>query len=399
MNKLLSFFSFIIFSIKICLSQNNLWRVELALNDHLNLPFFIEKSDDFHEGVFYIVNGKEKIPLIRKYSSADSIYLAFREMDSYLVFKMDTSKNIRGYWKNNIKNQRIPLSGVHNDSIRFPATNTSIPAKLSSKYKVSFSTKDDPWPAVGLFHQNGQNLIGTFLTETGDFRFLSGNVYGNELYLSCFDGSHAFLFTAKIDGEALLGRFYSGTSYRTDWEGKADENAYLKSPNELTYIIDSAYNLNKIKVYKLSGLKSSLKLKNKPITIIQIMGSWCPNCLDETNYFKTLYNKYSSKGLNIESIGFEYGSSRRVQRKKLKQFVKKAQIPYPVYLGGKASKKIASQLFPMLNEISSFPTTLFVNKHGKIIHIHTGFNGPGTGTYYENYKKETETIIESLFNE
>ena len=96
------------------------------------------------------------------------------------------------------------------------------------------------------------------------------------------------------------------------------------------------------------------------------------------------------------SIGFEYGSSRRIQRKKLKQFVQKAQIPYPVYLGGKASKKLASQLFPMLNEISSFPTTLFVNSDGDIIHIHTGFNGPGTGIYFENYKKETENLIEKL---
>jgi len=396
MYKLVSLFSLFIFIIKIGLSQNNLWRIELALNDRLNLPFFLEQADNSLKANFYVVNGEEKIPLIKKNASTDSVHLAFREMDSYLVFKMDSSKNLRGYWKNNIKNQQIPLSGVHNDSIRFPTIIESIPTKLSSKYQVIFSTKDDPWPAVGLFQQNGQKVSGTFLTETGDFRFLSGNVYGNELYLSCFDGSHAFLFTAKIEGEALLGRFYSGTSYRTDWEGKSDENAHLKSPNELTFIIDSTYNLNKIKVHKLCGLKSSIKLKNKPITIIQIMGSWCPNCLDETNYFKTLYKEYNPKGLNIMSIGFEYGRSRRIQRKKLKQFVKKAQIPYPVYLGGKASKSLASQLFPMLNEISSFPTTLFVNKEGEIIHIHTGFNGPGTGIYFEDYKTETERLIEKL---
>ena len=396
MCKLPSLFSLFIFIIKIGLSQNNLWRIELALNDRLNLPFFLEQADNSLNANFYVVNGEEKIPLIKKNATADSVHLAFREMDSYLVFKMDSSKNLRGYWKNNIKNQRIPLSGLYNDSIRFPATSTSIPAQLSNKYQVSFSTKDDPWPAVGLFEQNGKNVRGTFLTETGDFRFLSGNVYGNELYLSCFDGSHAFLFTAKINGKALLGRFYSGTSYRTDWEGKANENANIKSPNELTYVVDSLYNLNEIKLQKLCGLKSSIKLNKNRITIIQIMGSWCPNCLDETNYFKTLYKQYNSKGLNIQSIGFEYGSSRRTQRKKLKQFVKKAQIPYPVYLGGKASKKIASQLFPMLNEISSFPTTLFVNKKGEIIHIHTGFNGPGTGIYFEDYKTETERLIEKL---
>ena len=94
----------------------------------------------------------KKIPLIKGNTPNDSVHLA-REMDSYLVFQMDSSKNLRGYWKNNINNQRIPLSGLYNDSIRFPATNTSIPAKLSNKYQVSFSTKDDPWPAVGLFEK------------------------------------------------------------------------------------------------------------------------------------------------------------------------------------------------------------------------------------------------------
>ena len=237
-----------------------------------------------------------------------------------------------------------------------------------------------------------------YSSTIGDFRFLSGNVYGNELFLSCFDGSHAFVFTAKINGINLLGRFYSGSSYQTDWEGVADENVELKSPSELTYIVDSSYDLDQISLRTLCGRKTIIGSLKSPITLIQIMGSWCPNCLDETNYYKSLYQKYKESGLEIKSIGFEYGSTRRVQRKKLKQFVKRAKIPYPVYLGGKASKKLASALFPMLNEISSFPTTLFVNNRGEIIYVHTGFNGPGTGMYFEEYKKETEDIIENLLN-
>ena len=130
--------------------------------------------------------------------------------------------------------------------------------------------------------------------------------------------------------------------------------------------------------------------------MIQIMGTWCPNCLDETNYFKELYSKYHESGLQIISIGFEYGKTTRQQRKKLKRFVKKAQLKYPVFLGGMASKKEASLLFAMLNGISSFPTTLFVNEQGKILHIHTGFNGPGTGGYYQQYIEETESLIERL---
>ena len=396
MIKSFSFCLFFILSTGFSLSQNNIWRVELALNDRLSLPFFLEQFTTSDLSTSYrILNGKEKINLSSK-QKKDSLQLNFLEMDGFLMISQDSLTNLRGYWQNNIKGQRIPLHGVSGDSPRFPSSSDSKPLRVAKKYKVTFSQNDDPWPAVGLFEQNGHIINGTFLTETGDFRFLSGNVYNDELFLSCFDGSHAFVFSAKINGNQLRGKFYSGSNYRTDWIGVQDENAQLKSPNKLTYIIDSTLDLSDVKVTTSCGFKKKLGAFNSPLTIIQIMGSWCPNCLDETNYYKALYEKYKSQGLKITSIGFEYGATRRIQRKKLKRFADKAEIPYPVYLGGAANKKTASVLFPMLSEISSFPTSLFLNEKGDIVFIHTGFNGPGTGIYFEEYKKETEDIIENL---
>ena len=396
MIKSFSFCLFFILSTGFSLSQNNIWRVELALNDRLSLPFFLEQFTTRDLSTSYrILNGKEKINLSSK-KKKDSLQLNFLEMDGFLMISQDSLTNLRGYWQNNIKGQRIPLHGVSGDSPRFPSSSDSKPLRVAKKYKVTFSQNDDPWPAVGLFEQNGHIINGTFLTETGDFRFLSGNVYNDELFLSCFDGSHAFVFSAKINGNQLRGKFYSGSNYRTDWIGVQDENAQLKSPNKLTYIIDSTLDLSDVKVTTSCGFKKKLGAFNSPLTIIQIMGSWCPNCLDETNYYKALYEKYKSQGLKITSIAFEYGATRRIQRKKLKRFVDKAEIPYPVYLGGAANKKTASVLFPMLSEISSFPTSLFLNEKGDIVFIHTGFNGPGTGIYFEEYKKETEDIIENL---
>lgn len=396
MNKHLLLIIVCLVNVGFCLCQKSIWRVELALNDRLVLPFFLEKfSDDNSSPLYRIVNGKEKIILSSK-QKKDSLQLSFLEMDSYLMICLDSLNNFRGYWQNNIKGQRIPLHGVLGDTPRFSSEINGKPLRIANKYQVTFSENDDPWPAVGLFEQYGDLIHGTFLTETGDFRFLSGNVYGNELFLSCFDGSHAFVFTAKINGINLLGRFYSGSSYQTDWKGVADENAKLKSPSKLTYIIDSTLDLNDVKVTTTCGFKKKLGAGKSPVSIIQIMGSWCPNCLDETNYYKALYEKYKSKGLEITSVAFEYGSTKRMQRKKLKRFVDKAEIPYPVYLGGAANKKTASALFPMLNEISSFPTSIFFNAQGEIVFIHTGFNGPGTGVYFEKYKKEIEDLIENL---
>ena len=392
-----------LFTVIVCLfnlgfgfCQNTTWRVELALNDRLNLPFFLEQFTGSDSSLSYrILNGKEKINLSSK-QKKDSLQLNFLEMDGFLMISQDSLANLRGYWQNNIKGQRIPLHGVAGDFPRFQSLSDAKPLKVAKKYRATFSEKDDPWPAVGLFEQKGNILNGTFLTETGDFRFLSGNVYNDELFLSCFDGSHAFLFTAKINGEALIGRFYSGTSYQTDWEGMADKNARLRSPNKLTYIIDSTLSLNDVNVTTTCGFKKKLGAFKSPVTIIQIMGSWCPNCLDETNYYKALYEKHKSQGLKITSIAFEYGATKRIQRKKLKRFADKAEIPYPIYLGGAANKKTASVLFPMLSEISSFPTSLFLNEKGEIVFIHTGFNGPGTGDFFENYKKEIEGLIENL---
>jgi len=386
-----------VFSTLLLFSQNTeLWKVELSLNDRLILPFFIEEKQGLDLPVYSVINGKEKI-VLHTFKKKDSLKLSFPEMDSYLMIATGQTPEIRGYWKNNIKNQKFPFVAWKKDTMRFHSANNLPLGTVAEKYQVLFSTQEEsPWPAVGLFEQNEQVLTGTFLTETGDFRYLEGNVHGNELFLSCFDGAHAFVFSATIKNDSLLGRFYSGSSYQTDWIGIKDDSARLKDPNELTYLTRESDDLGSVKLRKLNGLKTRLKLNKHSLYLIQIMGSWCPNCLDETTYFKELYSTYHKSGLQIISIGFEYGKTTRQQRKKLKRFVNKAQLKYPVFLGGRASKKEASILFPMLNGISSFPTTLFVNEKGEIIHIHTGFNGPGTGAVFQQYKTATESLIEKL---
>lgn len=370
------------------------WRVEITLNDRLILPFFLESNDTGGKQVFHIVNGAEKIPLDFK-KNQDSVRLDFQEMDSYLIFKYTDARNIRGYWQNNRKGSRFSLHGSKGNFKRFESSSGLSPKKIEESYEITFGNDQDNWPAIGLFNQKGDELSGTFLTETGDYRFLDGNVFGDQLYLSCFDGAHAFVFTAKIFGDSLSGRFYSGASYQTNWRGALNQEATIGDPNKLTYLSDTSYDLAAMKFKSLFMGNKKIKFKKHPLTVIQIMGSWCPNCLDETNYFKVLHQEYGDKGIQIIALGFESQKTKKGRKKHLKEFSKKAKIPYDVFLAGKASKKEASRKFSMLNGISSFPTTLFVDQRGEIIHIHTGFYGPGTGVYYERYKKETEGLIQS----
>jgi len=126
------------------------------------------------------------------------------------------------------------------------------------------------------------------------------------------------------------------------------------------------------------------------------MGSWCPNCLDEVRYYKELYNKYHDQGLEIISICYEMGNDFDDYVTNINRLKNKLGLEFTFLVGGVANKGLASEHFSMLNEVISFPTSIFIGRDAKVKLVHTGFNGPGTGSYYREYIEETNLLIESL---
>jgi len=402
---ILIFFSFQFISLQFTLAnkqpKNGMWIGRLSLNSSTDLPFRIVISKGEQHPVLQIRNGEEKINLIFKHSSADTLVYVFPEFDSdlYIVFK--SKESFSGYWHN--KNRKgkytIALNGrfCKNDLFECGPNKAITKNSLAKKWRTEFSpSSDDLFPAIGLFNQTNTSVVGTFLTETGDFRFLDGNFYTDKLYLSCFDGSHAFLFTADLINDTLKGEFYSGNHYKTDWLAVADESYELTDPNKLTYVVNDkkiAFTFNDLNLKSFHYPNETFENK---VTIIQIMGSWCPNCMDETRYFMDLYKKYGAQGLKIILIGYESGDNEQEYVEKLKKLQGRYSIPFTMLVGGAANKNKASDDFSMLNEIISFPTSIFIDKQGNINAVHTGFNGPSTGEYYTEYMIETEKRIQKL---
>ncbi len=378
------------------------WHAELALNDRLFLPFNIEFSKVKKFGIA-VINAAEKIQLTKIRFQSDSIHAYFPEMDGKLVFKVDEfGKYLRGYWLDNRKhkNIKIPFSAYFSNDPRFsfPASNfITQPFVIDGKWEVKLSpSQKDESNALGIFKTNGNSISGTFQTETGDYRFLEGNISGGNFALSSFDGAHAYVFTGEIKGDSINGVFYSGSKYRTTWTALRNENASLRNPDSLSYLIskNQPFVFNHAK--QLNGkpfLFSSENYQNKVI-IIQIMGTWCPNCLDETKVLKELYNDLHRYGLEIISVCYEADIGQTKQLKKLKDFKKRSKIPYTILYGGLANKELASSDFGMLNQVMSFPTSIFIGKDGNVWSIHTGFNGPATGEAYTNFKNKIRYEIE-----
>jgi thiol-disulfide isomerase/thioredoxin len=376
--------------------QPGKWLGQLAMNDRLFIPFSMEISSQKTKLLIEIVNGDERIPL-QLIAEKDSIIGRFPELDAYLKFKPSEEGNeIRGYWLNlNKKVQvKIPINAWLDKSVTELAAETST---IDGKWKATFSPNSkEPETTVGIFNQSAGIVNGTFMTETGDYRFLAGTVGLGDFTMSTFNGSWAFLFEGKVVNDSIYGKFYSGQNYQTDWIAVRDPNAALRDPSKLTYVDKVAdFDFSKVKTLK-GKLFDYKKVSKDKVVIYQIMGTWCPNCIDEIRYFKELHKKYHDQGLEIVALAYEVGTNEKSQIKRLKAFKKRLSIPYSVVLAGTSSKEVASAQFPMLNGIMSFPTSVVVGKNSKIEYIHTGFSGPATGEIYEKYVKEMDVLIETL---
>jgi thiol-disulfide isomerase/thioredoxin len=371
------------------LSCNYYGHLKLSSQQNLPIQINIQNND------FYLINGLEIIPLQKRFvPNTDSIDLVFPYFNSYLRCKIK-KKTMVGYWQNLQKdNYRIPFSAQKKTS---RSTNTE--KQLNGKWSATFSTQKNPYPAVGIFESQGSKVFGTFLTETGDYRYLSGFIKNDSLFLASFNGSQAFLFTAHIQGDSLKGAFFSGKHYQTDWVAYRNQNAHLENP----YTLTSFDNEQKVR-FTFPDVKGNYHsfpnhINENKVTVIMLMGTWCPNCIDEAHFFKKVREKYGKDQLEIIAVCYEVYDSDEKRREAVLKMINKNQFDFTFLVAGKADKTLANQHFPMLNKVMSFPTTLYLDKKGDVRKIYTGFYGPATGVYYENYAKETFDLLEELIGE
>ncbi|MDW7692156.1 TlpA disulfide reductase family protein [Flammeovirgaceae bacterium SG7u.111] len=380
------------------------WRAVLTLKNGIELPFnFTVALDGKGEPKIDIINGEEKLSLDEVKIWKDSISIPMHIFDAEIIGKLQGGK-ITGKWvKHSYKKPyEIPFKAVAGVNHRFDDGGIAPMANITGKWQVSFENEEgDPDQAIGVFEQKGSKLLGTFLTTTGDYRYLEGSVIGNELHLSCFDGEHAFLFTAKLDNGLITdGMFYSGKHWEQPWTAIVNENASLPDAGKLTYLKDG-YDKVAFSFPNLDGEPVSLedqRYKGK-VVVVQLLGSWCPNCMDETKFLAPFYQQYQPKGFEVIGLAYERNPEFNEAKKRVSVMKDKLGVDYEVLIAGVSSKVEAAKSLPMLNHVMSFPTTIIIDKTGEVRKIHTGFSGPGTGEYYQKFVDEFTLTIEKLLAE
>ncbi len=273
---------------------------------------------------------------------------------------------------------------------------------MSGRWEVTFVTGDGkPYPAVGEFEQQGDQITGTFLTETGDYRFIEGKLDGDNLSMSTFDGNHLFLFKGMLKHDSIVnGHFWNGRDTHETWVANKNANATLTNANDLTYIKDGYDGLS-FSFPDMNGDLVSLedeKYQDK-VVLVQIFGTWCPNCMDESKFLIDWHEKNKDKGVEIIGLSYEVKDDFEYAVKRLAKVKDRLGIKYDLLVAGTSDKEEAAKTLPMLNHVLSYPTLIFIDRKGEVRKIHTGFSGPGTGHYYKDFVEEFEAFTQELIDE
>ncbi len=386
--------------------EKGIWRATLKTGSAEEIPFNFEITDSADQKLLDIINGKERFRVNEISTLSDSVIIQMPLFDSEIRAALN-NQTLSGQWIKHYadSDEVMQFNAKKGDSWRFFKDKTATNTAISGRWSVTFNTLNNKssYASVGEFTQENGRVFGTFLTTTGDYRFLEGTVSDQKLYLSCFDGSHAYLFTGKLLNDSTIteGKFYSGLSSIETWTANKNEKAILPDAYSITDLKDG-YDQIDFSFPGLDGKKVSLsdqKFKNK-IVLVQFFGSWCPNCMDETAYLTSFHKKYQDKGVEIVALAYERTKDFERSKKNIARLRDRFSVPYDMLVTGFTKDKVeVSKSLPMLKTFMAFPTLMIIDKNGKIRKIHTGFSGPGTGTHYADFVKEFEKTIDDLLAE
>jgi peroxiredoxin len=385
--------------------QSGSWGASLQRADGHFIAFNFDVSRVGLKNFIYIRNATERLKVDNIRIAGDSVWIGLPFFDSKIRAAFKGNDILEGWWIKRLKDhdQVMAFTARLNQGFRFSPSAGPARWNISGRWAVTFWSPSglDSTAAVGEFVQKGNRVTGTFLHPTGDYRYLEGIVTGDSLKLSCFDGGHAYLFTAKIEGNQLLsgGLHYSGPTYKEQWTAKRDENARLPDEFSLTRLKAGQTRLD-FSFRDINGKMVSIhdaRFQNK-VVLVQIMGSWCPNCMDETHFLSRFYDSYRTKGVEIIGLAYERSTDFARSQKSLRTFQQRFDVHYPLLITGvtDADSMQTQKTLPQLENIEGFPTTIFISKTGEVAKIHTGFNGPATGAHYEAEKQTFARIVDEL---
>ncbi len=383
--------------------ESGYWQATISLpGAEIETGLEISNDGDIYQAS--LVNGQERVRISEVSFTNNELVLRFPGFNNEIRAVLADDKLsgeltiVRRYGETQV----MPFTATPGGE-RSLESNESPRHDMSGRWAVKFHEPDGTDTlSIGEFAQRGSRLFGTFLNPNGDHRFLAGNVRGNRFKLSTFDGAHAFVFSGELNqaGEIVDADFWSSTSWHQKWSGVRNDSVVLPDAYNRTFL-KPGYDRFDFEFPDLDGNLVSLgdeKYQGK-VVLVTIAGTWCPNCNDEARYLAPFYKQYRDQGLEIVALLYEHFEDADLAAEQVRQFRAKFAIEYDTLVAGISDKTEAGNTLPALNAVLAYPTTLFIDRDGRVRKIHTGFTGPGTGVHYTRLQEEFTDLVTTMLAE
>lgn len=385
-------FSFVLMALVFAqCSEDVTFPEEVEWTFHLNDSTHFSVPGTFSDQTMGFCNGPDV--LTAQWSAVDSAYI-LAAFDGHFSGSWSDGE-FSGFWWDRLRGgeYKIQLSGRLEANQAKWVTGQSASAPPTS-WKFYLPATDSVPMGTLFLHESASFIQGTIATPTGDLRYLTGSVNPSGVWeLGTFDGAHLYQLVGQKIGSQWMGVFYSGNHYSGEFRAEPFTDEAVLLPNSASLLKGVPFSM---KYLSPEGDSLVLTLDQLPaeVTVIDLIGTWCPNCLDEIQLLKQLQEDYPSVGFLSAAFERQTEPSRAYQR--IEQYRQALSIPWEVVLCGPANKSEAQSCFPMLSQVKSFPTTLFIHRDGRMI-AHSGFNGPATGSAYEAevavFKKHIDSLL------
>jgi thiol-disulfide isomerase/thioredoxin len=370
------------------------WRFTLKTT-YAEIPFVIDFNYQEKKLTGVLKNGEEIIPLEDISLAENTLSIPLQAYELSLELSLLDENTLSGKLVRHNKNPKVktPVLGVHGISERFDLRKKKKSSiNLTGKWSLEMvDEKNIKTAGIGSFTQTENRFKGTILSPTGDYRYIEGYVSEKSFEGASFDGVYNYLLKGTIKNGKMEAALLSNSL--TKIYGSLDSKAELPDAYKQTQINELKFIFPDLKGQNVT--LNHTKFKNKPV-IVQIFGSWCPNCIDEMNYLIPWYHQNAKRGVEIIALAFERSLSAEDATRQLIKTQKKLKVPYVILQAGSTSEDKPGEKLNGLTNFISFPTTIFLNKKHEVVKVHAGFNGPSTGEFYEKWKVEFNQTVNGL---
>lgn len=386
--------------------KQGIWRGVFRISEN-EVPFNFElKGKDPEHAVFTLINGTRRDDFHIERLGKDSLFIKMNTYDAALVAKIESDGKISGEYRSlvpGLRGNSLPFTAEEGKSYRFvePGKDIAPAADLTGKWEFKGFSKEAVPNKVAILKQTGNKLTGVIMQVTGDSRELEGTVQGNEFVLSGFTGPSPKIYKGHINEDGTIsGEISQGIYDNLKFTGVKDAKAELPDPYQLTHLKEGIKKLD-FTFPDLNGKPVSLKdqkYKGK-VVIVELVGTWCPNCTDQTVFLAPWFDKNKDRGVEAIAIGFEQKDDLEYGKYVLGKLRDKYKIKYDILFGGLADKRLVADKLPALNKFIAYPTTIIIDRKGEVREIYTGFTGKVTGKYYDEYAAKFNKVLNELIAE